>query len=75
MKGVITQLPTQKSQQIAEHPISSSKVKWADAASQLLRAVLGPHGAHPRTSVGAAQLPKGATVELDFIFRVKPATD
>lgn len=42
----------------------------ADAASNLLVAVLGPRAAHSRTSVGVYQLPKGATVELDFIFRV-----
>ncbi len=44
----------------------------ADAASHLLVAVLGPCGVHSRTSVGVAQLPKGAVVELDFIFRVRP---
>jgi enamine deaminase RidA (YjgF/YER057c/UK114 family) len=43
----------------------------ADAASDLLAAVLGPVGVHARTSVGVAQLPKGATVEIDFIFRVR----
>ncbi|GAA4430533.1 RidA family protein [Acidovorax lacteus] len=42
----------------------------ADAASNLLVAVLGTSSAHSRTSVGVAQLPKGAAVELDFIFRV-----
>lgn len=42
----------------------------ADAASQLLGTILGPHATHTRTSVGVAQLPKGATVELDFIFRI-----
>lgn len=42
----------------------------ADAASNLLVAVLGQCSAHSRTSVGVAQLPKGAAVELDFIFRV-----
>jgi enamine deaminase RidA (YjgF/YER057c/UK114 family) len=42
----------------------------ADAASNLLVAVLGPRSPHSRTSVGVAQLPKGAAVELDFIFKV-----
>lgn len=42
----------------------------ADAASDLLSAVLGPNSAHTRTSVGVLQLPKGATVELEFIFKV-----
>jgi len=60
---------------IRSAPDFTQQSEVADAASQLLRAVLGPHGAHTRTSVGVAQLPKGATVELDFIFRVTPATD
>lgn len=42
----------------------------ADAASDVLSAVLGPNSAHARTSVGVLQLPKGATVELDFVFKV-----
>jgi enamine deaminase RidA (YjgF/YER057c/UK114 family) len=39
----------------------------ADGASELLLAVLGTAGAHTRTSVGAFQLPKNATVELDLV--------
>lgn len=39
----------------------------ADGASELLHAILGKAGAHTRTSVGAYQLPKNATVELDLI--------
>ncbi len=39
----------------------------ADGASEILYAVLGPVGAHARTSVGVYQLPKNATVELDLI--------
>jgi len=41
----------------------------ADAASALLVAVLGEHAAHSRTSVGVAQLPKGAAIEIDFIVK------
>jgi hypothetical protein len=44
----------------------------ADAASAVLHAVLGPAGAHARTSVGVFQLPKNATVELDLIATVVP---
>ena len=45
----------------------------ADGASALLFAVLGSEaGAHTRTSVGVRQLPKNATVEIDFIVSVKP---
>lgn len=41
----------------------------ADGASDLLASILGPAGAHTRTSVGVAQLPKGAAVEVDMIVR------
>jgi enamine deaminase RidA (YjgF/YER057c/UK114 family) len=42
----------------------------ADAASELLQAVLGPAaGAHARTSVGVYELPKGAAVELEMVVR------
>ncbi|GAB3257879.1 RidA family protein [Chitinimonas naiadis] len=43
----------------------------ADAASDLLRAVLGAAGIHTRTSVGVYQLPKNASVELDLIATVE----
>ena len=43
----------------------------ADGASALLRAVLGPAGAHARTSVGVFRLPKDATVELDLVAAVR----
>ena len=39
----------------------------AGGASDLLFAILGSAGAHTRTSVGAYQLPKNATVELDLV--------
>jgi len=39
----------------------------ADGASDLLFRVLGPAGAHTRTSVGVLQLPKNASVEVDLI--------
>jgi enamine deaminase RidA (YjgF/YER057c/UK114 family) len=39
----------------------------ADGASAILVAVLGPAGAHARTSVGVYQLPKNATVELELL--------
>ena len=40
----------------------------ADGASDVLVAVLGDAGVHTRSSVGVLQLPKGASVEADFIF-------
>jgi len=39
----------------------------ADGASEVLFRVLGEAGVHTRTSVGVAQLPKNAAVELDLI--------
>lgn len=39
----------------------------ADGASEILFRVLGEAGVHSRTSVGVAQLPKNAAVELDLI--------
>ncbi len=45
----------------------------ADAASQLLVAVLGTgSGPHTRTSVGVYQLPKNAAVELDATVALNP---
>ncbi len=43
----------------------------ADGASEILLSVLGPAGAHSRTSVGVLQLPKNATVEVDLIATVE----
>jgi enamine deaminase RidA (YjgF/YER057c/UK114 family) len=43
----------------------------ADAASELLVAIIGPAGAHARTSVGVLQLPKNATVEVDLVASVE----
>jgi len=43
----------------------------ADGASDVLYAVLGDAGRHTRSSVGVLQLPKGASVEADFIFALQ----
>lgn len=51
--------------QFAQNFTQQSEV--ADAASDLLHAILGEAGAHTRTSVGVFQLPKNATVEIDLI--------
>lgn len=44
----------------------------ADAASDLLHAVLGEAGRHTRTSVGVYQLPKNASVEIDLVVTHAP---
>ncbi|MFT4505988.1 RidA family protein [Caballeronia sp. 15711] len=43
----------------------------ADGASNLLYSVLEEAGVHTRTTVGVLQLPKGASVEIDFIFQIR----
>ena len=48
-------------------PAFTQQSEVADAASDLLARVLGPAGAHARTSVGVLQLPKSASVEIDVI--------
>ena len=48
-------------------PDFTQQSEVADAASALLREVLGLAGAHARTSVGVYQLPKNATVEVEMV--------
>lgn len=55
--------------QSAQDFIQQSEV--ADGASEVLHSVLGEAGRHTRTSVGAYQLPKNASVELDLIAVVE----
>src|SRR5215813_8963177 len=55
--------------QSAQHFTQQSEI--ADGASELLFRVLGPAGAHTRTSVGVLQLPKNATVELSLVAAVE----
>ena len=46
----------------------------ADGASEVLYTILGQAGVHTRTSVGVYQLPKNATVEIDLVVAVDPAS-
>lgn len=41
-----------------------------DGASELLIHLLGDNGRHARTATGVAQLPYGATIQLDMIFKL-----
>jgi enamine deaminase RidA (YjgF/YER057c/UK114 family) len=43
----------------------------ANGASELLRDVLGDAGLGARSAVGLAELPMGASVEVEFIFEAK----
>lgn len=42
-----------------------------NGASQLIRDVFGEAGRHARTALGVAQLPLGASVEVDMILKIK----
>ena len=52
-------------------PDFTQQSEVADGASEALYAVFGPLGVHTRTSGGVLQLPKGAAVEIDFVFGVE----
>jgi enamine deaminase RidA (YjgF/YER057c/UK114 family) len=43
----------------------------ANGASELLKKVFGDRGAHARSAFGVAQLPFGATVEIELIAEVE----
>src|SRR5687768_14282436 len=45
-----------------------------NGASQLLVDVFGEQGWHARSAVGMAQLPLGASVEVEAILKLKPST-
>ena len=42
-----------------------------DGASELLISLYGESGRHARTATGAAQLPYGATIQLDMVVEVR----
>jgi enamine deaminase RidA (YjgF/YER057c/UK114 family) len=42
-----------------------------NGASDLMHAIFGEYGAHARTAIGVASLPRGASVEVDAIFAVQ----
>jgi enamine deaminase RidA (YjgF/YER057c/UK114 family) len=44
-----------------------------NGASRLVRDVFGEEGRHARTALGMAQLPLGASVEVEMILRLKKA--
>ncbi|MFT3909293.1 MAG: RidA family protein [Ferruginibacter sp.] len=48
----------------------TAQPKVLDGASDLLIEVFGEEGRHARTATGVAQLPFGATLQLDIIFKL-----
>lgn len=49
----------------------TAQPKVLDGASDLLIELFGEAGRHARTATGVAQLPFGASVQLDIIFQLK----
>jgi enamine deaminase RidA (YjgF/YER057c/UK114 family) len=48
--------------------------KVIDGASDLLIRLFDENGHHARTATGVAQLPFGASVQLDIVFQIKPGS-
>jgi enamine deaminase RidA (YjgF/YER057c/UK114 family) len=46
-----------------------------NGASDVLLEIFGEAGRHARTSIGVAELPDGASVEVDAIFELRDASD
>ena len=58
---------------VASAPGFQEQPRVVDAASELLQAIMGPAGRHARSAVGVAALPRGAAIEVEFVFAVAPA--
>ena len=56
---------------IRSSPGFTRQPKVVDGASDLLIELFGENGRHARTATGVAQLPFGASVQLDIIFYIK----
>jgi len=52
---------------VANTPEFGDQSKVADAASELLREVLGENGRHARTAIGVAGLPRNSPVEIQMV--------
>ena len=52
-------------------PSFSALPQIIDGASELLIALYGESGRHARTATGAAQLPYGATIQLDMVVELR----
>jgi enamine deaminase RidA (YjgF/YER057c/UK114 family) len=52
---------------VASAPGFNEQPKVIDAASDLLVEVFGPAGRHARSAVGVAELPRNASVEIEFV--------
>lgn len=57
---------------VASAPGFVQQPKVIDAASELLGEVFGEAGRHARSAIGVAELPRGASVEIELIAALKP---
>jgi enamine deaminase RidA (YjgF/YER057c/UK114 family) len=56
---------------IRSSPGFTRQPKVVDGASELLIEIFGENGRHARTATGVAQLPFGASVQLEIVFQLK----
>jgi len=56
---------------VASAPGFHQQPRVADAATNLLRAILGDRGHHARSAVGVAELPRNSCVEIELIAAVR----
>ncbi|PZU85476.1 MAG: RidA family protein [Shinella sp.] len=56
---------------VASAPGFIHQPRVADAATNLLRAILGDRGRHARSAVGVAELPRNSCVEIELIAAVR----
>lgn len=57
---------------VASAPGFNDQPKVIDAASDLLVEILGPLARHARSAVGVAELPRNASVEIEFVVAYAP---
>ena len=57
---------------VASAPGFGMQPKVADGASQLLRDIWGEDGVGARSAIGVNELPGDISVEIEFIFELKP---
>lgn len=56
---------------VASAPGFTQQPKVIDGASDRFVEILGERGRHARTSIGVAELPRGAPVEIDLVAAVR----
>ncbi|RUW79839.1 RidA family protein [Mesorhizobium sp. M2A.F.Ca.ET.067.02.1.1] len=56
---------------VASAPGFNLQPRVADAATLLLRGVLGERGNHARSAVGVAELPRNSSVEIELVAAVR----